>query len=185
MRLPEKPGFAVSGGVHLGLLALALFSLSRPPQFDDAQESVPVEILSAQQFHQITKGETTAAEVKSSQRAETIAALAELNPQSSPSEARKDVSAPPPPLKRQADPGQAERQETPQPPEHGAALAAAAPGTRSREAVAEIRADQAVRCAAAGTACQRSGGNGHAGTGPIEAGRAAKKDRRQNSSRIN
>ncbi|HEY8031210.1 MAG TPA: cell envelope biogenesis protein TolA [Methylocella sp.] len=120
MRLPEKPGFAVSGGVHLGLLALALFSLSRPPQFDDAQESVPVEILSAQQFHQITKGETTAAEVKPSQRAETIAALAELNPQSSPSEARKDVSAPPPPLKRQADPGQAERQETPQPPEHGA-----------------------------------------------------------------
>lgn len=119
MRLPEKPGFAVSGGVHLGLLALALFSLSRPPQFDDAQENVPVEILSAQQFHQITKGEKTATEVKPLQRAETIAVLAELNPQSSPSEAPKDVSAPPPPLKRQPDPGQAERQETPQP--HGAA----------------------------------------------------------------
>lgn len=121
MPLPENPGFAVSGGAHIGLLALALFSLSRSPQFDEAQESVPVEILSAQQFNQIVKGEKTAAQVKPRQRAEKIAELAELNPQPSPSDAPKNVSAPPPPLKRQADPGQAEPQETPQPPEHGMA----------------------------------------------------------------
>src|SRR5580704_6381537 len=121
MPLPENPGFAVSGGVHIGVLALALFSLSRSPQFDEAQESVPVEIFSAQQFNQIMKGEKTAAQVKPRQRAEKIAELAELNPQPSPSEAAKDVSAPPPPLKHQADPGQVNPQEAPKPPEHGMA----------------------------------------------------------------
>ena len=67
------------------------------------------------------KGEKTAAEVKPRQRAEKIAELAERNPQPSPSDAPKDVSAPPPQLKRQADPGQAEPQEAPKPPEHGTA----------------------------------------------------------------
>ena len=121
MPLPENPGFAVSGGVHIGLLALALFSLSQSPQFDDAQESVPVEVLSAQQFNQIMKGEKTAAQVKPRQRAEKIAEPAGVNPQPSPSDAPKDAAAPPPPLKRQADPGQAEPQVAPQPPEHGVA----------------------------------------------------------------
>jgi colicin import membrane protein len=121
MPLPENPGFAVSGGVHVGLLALVLFSLSQTPQFDEAQESVPVEIFNAQQFNQIMKGEKTAAEVKPRQRAEKIAEFAELNPQPSPSDAPKNVSAPPPPLKRQADPGQAEPQDAPKPPEQGPA----------------------------------------------------------------
>jgi colicin import membrane protein len=123
MPLPENPGFAVSGGVHIGLLALALVSLSQSPQFDDAQESVPVEILSAQQLNQIMKGEKTAAEVKPPQRAEEIAERAELKPQASPSDAPKDVAAPPPPLKRQTDLVQAQQQAAPKPPEHGVASA--------------------------------------------------------------
>ncbi|MGI8569452.1 MAG: cell envelope biogenesis protein TolA [Methylocella sp.] len=121
MPLPENPGFAVSGGVHIGLLALALFSLSQSPRFDDAQESVPVEVLSAQQFNQIMKGEKTAAQVNPRQRAEKIAERAEPNPQPSPSDTPKDVAAPPPPLKRQADLGQAEPQAAPKPPELGVA----------------------------------------------------------------
>ena len=127
MPLPENPGFAVSGGTHIGLLALALFLLSQSPQFDEAQESVPVEILSAQQFNQIIKGEKTAAEVNPRPRTEKIAELAELNPQPSPSDAPKTVYAPPPPLKRQADPGQAEPQEAPKPPEPGMASPLARP----------------------------------------------------------
>jgi colicin import membrane protein len=123
MPLPENPGFAVSGGVHIGLLALALVSLSQSPQFDDAQESVPVEILSTQQFTRIMKGEKTAAEVKPLQRAEEIAERAELEPQASPSDAPKVVAAPPPPLKRQADLVQAQPQAAPKPPEHGVASA--------------------------------------------------------------
>jgi colicin import membrane protein len=116
MPLPENPGFAVSGSAHIGLLALVLISLSHSPQFDDAQESVPVEVLSAQQFSQIMKGEKTAAEVKPHQRAEKIAELAELKPQFLPSDAPKDVPAPHPPLNRQADSGHPEPQEAP--PEH-------------------------------------------------------------------
>ncbi|MGH6846400.1 MAG: cell envelope biogenesis protein TolA [Methylocella sp.] len=121
MPLPENPGFAVSGGAHIGLLALALFSLSQSPRFDDTQESVPVEILSAQQFNQIMKGEKTAAEVQPRQRAEKIAELAELNPQPSPINAPTDVAAPSPQLKRQADLGQALPQVAQKPPEHGMA----------------------------------------------------------------
>ncbi len=132
MPLPENPGFAVSGGAHIGLLALALFSLSQPPRSDEAQESVPVEILSGQQFNQIVKGEKTAAQVKPGQRAEKIAELAELNPQPSPSDAPKDVSAPPPPLKPQADPGHAEPREAPMPPEDG--MASPRPGRAQKTA---------------------------------------------------
>src|SRR3984893_12796476 len=140
MPLPENPGFALSGGVHIGLLALALFSLSQSPQFDEAQESVPVEIFSSQQFNQIMKGEKTAAQVKPRQRAEKIAELAELKPQPSPSDAPKDVSAPPPPLKRQADRGQAERQEAPKPPEPG--MASPPPRPAQETAKTEPKSEQ-------------------------------------------
>ncbi len=61
MTLPENPGLAVSGGVHICLLDLALFSFSGTrPKFEDAQESIPVEVLSDEQFSQIMKGEKTA-----------------------------------------------------------------------------------------------------------------------------
>jgi colicin import membrane protein len=67
------------------------------------------------------KGEKTAAEVKPRQRSEKIAEIAELNPQPSPVDASKQVPAPPSPLKRQADRGQADPQVAPKPPEHSAA----------------------------------------------------------------
>jgi colicin import membrane protein len=122
MALPENPGLAVSGGVHLGLLALALFSFSGTPPLNDAQESIPVAVLSGEQFNQIMKGEKTAAEVKPRQRSEKIAEIARLNPLPSPNDAPKDVPAPPSPLKRQADSGQADPKEAPKPPEHSAAV---------------------------------------------------------------
>jgi colicin import membrane protein len=133
MALPENPGLAVSGGVHLSLLALALFSFSGTPRLSDAQESVPVAVLSGEQFNQIMEGEKTAAEVKPRQRSERIAEVSRLNPQPSPSDAPKDVPAPPSPLKRQADPGQADPQAAPKPPEHTAAV----PAPRSAQEVAK------------------------------------------------
>ena len=121
MALPENPGLAVSGSVHLCLLGLALFSFSGSPQLNTSQESIPVAVLSGEQFNQIMKGEKTAAEVKPRQRSEKIAEIAELNPQPSPVDASKQVPAPPSPLKRQADRGQADPQVAPKPPEHSAA----------------------------------------------------------------
>ncbi len=111
MALPENPGFAVSGGVHIGLLALALISFSQTPQLTEAQESIPVAVVSNEQFSQIMKGEKTAAEVKPQQRAEKIADNAELTAKPSPVDSPKDVVAAPSPLKRQPEPGQAESQE--------------------------------------------------------------------------
>ncbi|MCI0468277.1 MAG: cell envelope biogenesis protein TolA [Beijerinckiaceae bacterium] len=111
MALPENPGFAVSGGVHLGLLALALISFSHTPQLGDAQESIPVTVLSAEQFSQITKGEKTAAEVKPEQRSEKIAETAELTLKPVPADVPKDILAPPAPQKRQPVPGEAEPKE--------------------------------------------------------------------------
>lgn len=119
MTLPENPGFAVSGGVHICVLILALFSFSHSPKFEDAQESIPVDILSDQQFNQIMKGEKTAPTVKPLQRAEKIAEIAEIKPQPSTEDSTKDIPAPPSPLKRQKDPGLAEK-ETPKPPEPSA-----------------------------------------------------------------
>jgi colicin import membrane protein len=145
MALPENPGLAVSGGVHLGLLALALFSFSGTPPLSDAQESIPVAVLSGEQFNQIMKGEKTAAEVKPRQKSEKIAEISRLNPQPSPSDAPRDVAAPPSPLKRQADPGQADPQEAPKPPEHSAAPPAPRPAQEiAKPAPKPTAAKQAV-----------------------------------------
>jgi colicin import membrane protein len=127
MPLPENPGLAVSGSVHLCLLVLALFSFSGTPPLSDAQESIPVSLLSGEQFNQITKGEKTAAEVKPHQRAEKLAELAEINPQPSPVDAPKAVAAPPSPQKRQPDLGEAEVKEPPKPSERSAPVPAPRP----------------------------------------------------------
>jgi colicin import membrane protein len=119
MALPENPGLAVSGSVHLCLLGLALFSFSGSPQLNNSQESIPVAVVNGEQFSQIMKGEKTAAEVKQRQRSEKIAEIAELTPQPSETDAAKQIPAPPSPLKRQAD--------TPKPPDPSAAAPAQRP----------------------------------------------------------
>ena len=115
MSLPENPGLAVSGGVHICLLGLALFSFSGTPQFNNSQESIPVAVVTGEQFSQIMKGEKSAAEVKPRQRSEKIAEIAELNPQPSETDSAKQIPAPPSPLKHQVDPGQADPQVTQKP----------------------------------------------------------------------
>jgi hypothetical protein len=122
MALPENPGFAVSGGAHIGLLALALVSFSQTPQLTEAQESIPVAVISNEQFSQLMKGEKTAAEVKPQLRSEKIAETAELTAKPAPFDAPKDILVPPSPLKRQLEPGQAEPKEDPKPPQQSMAL---------------------------------------------------------------
>jgi len=119
----ERPGFFVSGGVHVALIVVTLLSFSHAREFDAAQESVPVETLTDKQFNDIMKGEKTAKEVKPDQKAEKLAAVAETRPDPPLAEAKKDVPTPPPPLKRIADPGEAEKpEEVPTPPQRVAAL---------------------------------------------------------------
>jgi len=122
MSLPENPGFAVSAGVHIGLLALALISFSQAPRLTSEQESIPVAIVSDDQLNQIMKGEKSAAEVKQLQRSEKIAETPEPTEKPSPADVPKTVEAPPSPLKRQPEPGEAERQEPASPPQQSAVL---------------------------------------------------------------
>jgi hypothetical protein len=112
----SEPGFLLSAAVHAGLLAILLVHFSHEQKFDDAQEAVPVETITENQFSEIMKGEKTAKEA-TKPRADKVADLAEIKPTPPTPEAKRDVPVPPPPLKRLPDPGEADQTpEQPAPP---------------------------------------------------------------------
>jgi colicin import membrane protein len=123
---PREPGVAVSAGAHVALLAATLIAFADTRKFDDVAESIPVEMISDQQFSQITKGDKTAKQVQPKQKAEKIADVTETKPTPPIAEAKRDVPTPPPPLKRVPDPGEDEKPELkpepPTPPQRVAAL---------------------------------------------------------------
>ena len=99
-----EPGVIVSGVVHVGLLLATLVVFSDTPKFEDAQETVPVEIITDQQFNQIAKGEKEAKKpAPTPARADKPAEVEEKKPPARV-EAKVDVPTPPPPLKRRPDP---------------------------------------------------------------------------------
>jgi hypothetical protein len=108
-----KPGFVVSSVVHGGLLLATLAMVSDARKFEDAHESVPVEIVTDQQLNQIMKGEKTAKEVKATPRVDQVAPTHAQRPQPPIAEAKRDIPAPPPSLKRIAEPTE---DDTPEPP---------------------------------------------------------------------
>ena len=125
----SQPGNVLSAAVHLALLAATLVSFTETKPFMDAQESVPVEIVTDSQFNEITKGEKTAKQAAPTPvKADKVAEVEEKKP-TPPVEAKTDVPAPPPPLKRLPDPGEANEPQptppqpaTPPPPPKVAAL---------------------------------------------------------------
>src|SRR3954453_12323303 len=56
----HRTGLAVSGAMHLTLLAVLVFGFARAPRFDDAPESIPVETITSTQLNEIMEGEKTA-----------------------------------------------------------------------------------------------------------------------------
>ncbi|VFU08209.1 cell envelope biogenesis protein TolA [Methylocella tundrae] len=118
MSLRDNPGAAVSGGMHALLLAAALLSFSHTAKFEDAQESIPVDMVSDQEFNQIMKGEKTAAKrEKPQQKVEKLAEVAEAKPQSTLPDAKVDIPAPPTRAKLEDDPGRDDAKSPPEPPE--------------------------------------------------------------------
>ncbi len=111
-----KPGYILSSAAHAALLVMALVSFSRSPTFEDAPETIPIEMVSMQDFNQIMHGDKTAKQVQPKQRADKIAAVIEAKPKPPIAEAKRDVPTPPPPLKRISDPGQADKVEPQKPP---------------------------------------------------------------------
>jgi len=117
----EEPGFVVSAAVHAGLLLTMLVLLSDARKFEDAQEAVPVDVLTDSQFNQIMKGEKSARAAKTP-RVDRVADETETKAHPPLAEAKKDVPTPPPPLKRRADPGEDDKADPPTPPKRLAAL---------------------------------------------------------------
>jgi hypothetical protein len=122
----SEPGVVVSAAAHVALLAATLIAFADTKKFDDAAESIPVEMISDQQFSQIMKGDKTAKQVQPKQKAERIAEVTEIKPTPPVAEAKRDVPTPPPPLKRIPDPGEDDKPELkpepPMPPQRVASL---------------------------------------------------------------
>ena len=108
----RQPGLYISAAVHLSLLLATLIAFSSKPTFEDAQESVPVEMITSEQFNQIMKGEKTAKETKPLPPvASKIADVTETKPVQNVPEGKTDIVAPPSQLKRLNDPGEADKVE--------------------------------------------------------------------------
>ncbi len=111
----SQPGNVLSAAVHLALLAATLVSFTETKPFMDAQESVPVEIVTDSQFNEITKGEKDAKQAAPTPvKADKVAEVEEKKP-TPIREAKTDVVAPPPPLRRLPDPGDSNEPEPPAP----------------------------------------------------------------------
>lgn len=101
----SEPGLVVSGAAHVTLLVAALAAFSSTQRFSDAQEAIPVEMVSQSDFNEIMKGQKTAKETKPAPRkAEKAADLPVPKPPSVAPEAKADTPAPPPPLRRAPEP---------------------------------------------------------------------------------
>ncbi|HTO79066.1 MAG TPA: cell envelope biogenesis protein TolA, partial [Methylocystis sp.] len=56
----SEPGLPISAALHLGLLAAMLFTFSHAPKFEDALETVAVDVVSDSQINEVSKGEKSA-----------------------------------------------------------------------------------------------------------------------------
>lgn len=111
----SNKGFVTSAGAHALLLAATLVAFSKTPPFEEAQETVPVEMITTSQLNQIMRGEKTAKAVKPTPKVDKLADVTEAKPLPPTPEAKKDVPTPPPPLKRLADPGEDDKPEQKEP----------------------------------------------------------------------
>jgi colicin import membrane protein len=88
-----EPGVWISAAAHALCLAAGLFAMTSET-FPEAQEGIPVEIITDNQFSEITRGERDAPEVKADARPR-VDRVAEVREQRDPGEAPRDVPAPP------------------------------------------------------------------------------------------
>lgn len=118
----SRPGVWLSGAVHVALVlaGVVAFTTDRLP---DAQEGIPVEVLTENQFSEITRGEATAAAVQPvpSPRVDRVDDMRVERP---PAEAERDAPAPP---KRPAEAKIADEEAEPPPPPPKRVVEAAKP----------------------------------------------------------
>ena len=118
---PDR-GLVVSGAAHVVLLVAILVAFSDTKQFEDAQESIPIEMVTTQQLAQIMKGEKTEKEIKPQPtRVDKVADITETH-KAPVAEAKTDVPTPPPRLRHIPDPGEDDQPPQPPQPQRQAAL---------------------------------------------------------------
>ena len=106
----------MSGVAHGALLVAALVAFSQAAPFVDAQEAIPVEMVTQSEFNEIMKGEKSAKDVKPAPlKAEKVADVPLPKPQPVTAEAKVETPAPPPPLRRAPDPVAAAELPKPEP----------------------------------------------------------------------
>jgi colicin import membrane protein len=88
-----EPGVWVSGAAHAAILAAGLFAMTTT-SFPPADEGIPVEVITDNQFSEITRGEKTAKEVTPNTNPR-VDRVAEAQEQRDPGEAKRDMPAPP------------------------------------------------------------------------------------------
>ena len=151
LRIPSvdwsQPGMAVSGAAHVALLAATLIAFSDVKPLDDAAESIPVEVITASQLSQMTRGEATAREVKPNPqpRADKQAEVQETRPEAV--ELKRDV--PVPPVRPPEPPAEQKVAALPLPRERPKEDEAKAEAEKARaEAEAKARAEAAAKAEA-------------------------------------
>ena len=133
-----EPGIWVSGAAHAAVFAASLLVLGSST-FPEAQEGIPVEILTDNQFSEITRGETSAKEVKPEQPNPRVDRVAEVQEKRDPGEAQRHVPAPPTrPAEMKTAEQEVEAAATPPPPP-------ARPEAASREAEKKAAAEEAAK----------------------------------------
>jgi colicin import membrane protein len=107
----SEPGLWLSGGAHVALFLAGVLSFSSA-KLPDADEGIPVEVITDNQFSEITKGELQAKQPQPvpKPRAER---QADTRQERDPGEAKQDAPAPP---KRPAEMKVAEEEASPPPP---------------------------------------------------------------------
>lgn len=89
----SEPGVWVSGGTHAALLAAGIFAFAAA-KLPDAEEGIPVEVVTENQLSEITRGETTA-KAPQPEPKPRVDRVAEKVAERDPGEAKRDVPSPP------------------------------------------------------------------------------------------
>jgi len=111
----KEPGFVVSGVVHVTALALLLFWLPSS-SFPDAEEGIPVEMITEDMLGQITKGEKDAKQVTADQKP-VVVRKADVTERKDEREDKHDMpSAPKRPADMKTDDKPVEPVSSPPPP---------------------------------------------------------------------
>lgn len=102
----KQPGYITSAIAHLALLLAALLAFSDTKKFEDAQESIAVEVISEAQLNDVPKGDKAAKDIKPKPKVDKVSEAEVQKPTPPTPLAKVDVPTPLPPLKPQIDPGQ-------------------------------------------------------------------------------